>query len=361
MGLYKRGQVWWMSFLCKGKRYRKSTETEDRKLAQRIYDKVRGEIAEGKWFERLPGEDKTFKEMMERYLNEYASKKISARSFQGYTKKPIAYLGDHILVEVTRRVINDYKVKRLNEGIKPATLNRELATMKKAFNLAIREWEWVEKNPVQGVSMEEENNKRDRWLITEEEGRLLKVCPSWLRELVIVALNTGMRLGEIISLEWKGVDLFRKTVTVFKSKNKEPRTIPINETVFEMLKSKGKAKSIKTDLVFYTDNHTMLLKTGVDHAFQTALKKVGIKDFRFHDLRHTFATRVVQSGKDLYKVQRLLGHKTPSMTQRYAHHYPESLRDAVEVLDKSVTNQSQLPSKEFYEIYNSLKSNELPA
>ena len=194
--------------------------------------------------------------------------------------------------------------------------------------------------------MEEENNKRDRWLTTEEEERLLKVCPWWVRGLVIFALNTGMRLGEIISLEWKGVDLFRKTVTVFKSKNKEPRTIPINETVFEMLKQKAKVKSIKTSLVFYGDNHTMLLETSVDHAFQTALKGVGIRDFRFHDLRHTFATRVVQSGKDLYKVQRLLGHKSPAMTQRYAHHYPESLRDAVEVLDKLVTNLSHLESCE---------------
>lgn len=218
--------------------------------------------------------------------------------------------------------------------------------MKKAFNLAIREWEWIEKNPVARVSMEEENNKRDRWLTTEEEERLLKVCPLWLRELVIFALNTGMRLGEIISLEWKGVNLFRRTVTIFNSKNKEPRTIPINETVFEMLKNKAKVKSIKTNLVFYSDNHTMLLKTSVDHAFQAALKRVGIKDFRFHDLRHTFATRLVQAGKDLYKVQRLLGHKSPFMTQRYAHHYPESLRDAVEVLDKLVTNQSQLEGHE---------------
>jgi integrase len=221
--------------------------------------------------------------------------------------------------------------------------------MKKAFNLAIKEWEWIEKNPVAKVSMEEENNRRDRWLTTEEEEKLLKVCPSWLRELVIFALNTGMRLGEIISLEWKGVDLFRKTVTVSKSKNKEPRTIPINETVFEMLKNNAKVKSIKTNLVFYTDNHTMLLETSVDHTFKTALQKVGIKDFQFHDLRLTFATRLVQSGKDLYKVQKLLGHKTSMMTERYAHHYPESLRDAVEVLDKLVTNQSQLEGQEVFQ------------
>ncbi len=345
MGLYKRGKVWWMGFVCKGRHYRKSTETEDRKLAQRIHDKVRGEIAEGKWFEKLPGEEKTFREMMQRYLDEYASKKVSEKSFRGYAKKPISYLGDYTLSEVTPKTINEYKIKRRNDGVGPASINRELATMKRAFNLAIKEWEWIEKNPVARVSMEEENNKRDRWLTIEEENRLLGVCPGWLRELVKFALNTGMRLGEILSLEWKGVDLFRKTVTIFKSKNKEPRTIPINETVFEMLKGKAKVKSI-SGLVFHSPTHAKLHITSIDHAFKKAVKRAKIEDFHFHDLRHTFATRLVQLGKDLYKVQRLLGHKSPLMTQRYAHHYPESLRDAVEVLDKLVTNQSQLGGHE---------------
>lgn len=193
--------------------------------------------------------------------------------------------------------------------------------------------------------MEEENNARDRWLSDDEERRLLEICPAWLRELVMFALNTGMRLGEIISLEWKGVDLFRKTVTVFKSKNKEMRTIPINETVFRILKNRVKVKSI-SGLVFHSPSHTKLCITSIDHAFRKVLKRTGIENFRFHDLRHHFATQLVQSGKDLYKVQRLLGHKTPSMTQRYAHHYPESLRDAVEVLDKRVTILSQLGSQE---------------
>jgi integrase len=251
-------------------------------------------------------------------------------------------LGDYLLCEISPKVINEFKIRRLSEGIKPATVNRELATMKKAFNLAVKEWEWVRDNPVLRVSMEKEENQRDRWLTFEEEEKLLKVCPDWLRELVIFALNTGMRLGEIISLEWKGVDLFRKTITIFKSKNKELRTIPINGVVFEMLKNKSRVKSIKTNLVFYTPSHTMYLKTSIDHAFKKALKKAGIEDFRWHDLRHTFATRLIQAGVDFYKVQKLLGHKTPLMTQRYAHHYPESLRDAVEVLDKYVTNLSQL-------------------
>jgi integrase len=224
MGLFKRGSVWWMSFVYKGKRVRKSTETEDRKLAQRIYDKVKGEIAEGKWFERLPGEDKTFEEMMEKYLKEHASRLRSSKSFEGYTKNLVSFFGNRFVKEITPRLINDFKQKRITDGVKPSTINRDLATLRKAFNLALKEWEWVNYNPVSKVSMERENNKRDRWLTDEEEQRLLSVCPNWLQELVLFALNTGMRLSEILGLTWKGVDLFRRTVTVFKSKmmRKEP-------------------------------------------------------------------------------------------------------------------------------------------
>jgi integrase len=334
MGLYKRGQVWWMDFIYKGKRFRRSTETTDRRMARRIFDKVKGEVAEGKWFERLPGEDKLFTDLMDKYLAEHASLTASARSFRGYAKRLSSFFGNHTILEITPSLINEYKIQRRNDGVKPATTNRELATMKKAFNLALKEWQWVKDNPVSKVSMEKEDNKRDRWLMRDEEGRLLGACEFWLMELVVFALNTGMRLSEILGLTWKGVDLFRKTLTVFKSKNGEKRTIPMNATVFEMLKDKAKVRSIRTDLVFPSQAFTIIDKCNVGKAFRLAREKAKVEDFRFHDLRHTFATRLVQAGKDLYQVQCLLGHKSPSMTQRYAHHYPESLRDAVEVLDR---------------------------
>ena len=335
MALFKKGSIWWMDFVCEGRRFRRSTKTEDVKLARRIHDKVKGQVAEKKWFESFPGEDKTFREMMEKYLLEYASKKASARSFIGYAKKPISVLGDYLLPSITPKTINQYKTTRVTDGVKPATINRELATMKKAFNLAIKEWEWIRDNPVSKVSMEQENNRRERWLTDTEEERLMEACSDWLRELVVFALNTGMRISEILSLEWRRVDLFRKMVTLLDVKNKTPRSIPINETIFEMLKKKFKVKSILTDLVFYnTETHAMFHKTSADHAFRVATAKAGIENFRFHDLRHTAATRMVQDGADIYQVQVILGHKSPVMTQRYAHHSVESLRNAVARLDR---------------------------
>jgi len=151
-------------------------------------------------------------------------------------------------------------------------------------------------------------------------------------------------MGEILSLTWEGVSLFRKTVTVFHSKNGERRTIPINRVMFELLKEKSKIRPIKTGLVFYGKAYSSIDDNNLRRAFRGAIKKAQIENFHFHDLRHTFATRLIQAGIEIYKVQCLLAHKSPIMTQRYAHHYPESLRDGVEILEKresSITILSQ--------------------
>lgn len=129
---------------------------------------------------------------------------------------------------------------------------------------------------------------------------------------------------------------------MFRSKNGDRRTIPVNQTVLFVLKEKAKLRSLKTDLVFCSKVFTSMESGHLRRSFRLALDKARIDDFHFHDLRHTFATRLVQAGVDLYKVQRLLGHKSPIMTQRYAHHYPESLRDGVEMLDQAAAQGTNL-------------------
>jgi integrase len=181
--------------------------------------------------------------------------------------------------------------------------------------------------------MEQENNTRDRWLTADEEARVVSAAPAWLRELMVFAIHTGMRQGEILGLTWTGVDLFRRTVTVFKSKNGERRTIPLNQTSLELLTHKYGSRLVDTELVFPSEAQTRLNASNISRSLNLVLEKATMTDFHFHDLRHTCATRMIQGGVDLYKVQRLLGHKSPIMTQRYAHHYPESLRDGVEALE----------------------------
>ena len=334
MGLVKRGNVWWMYFTYEGKQVRKSTGTADRRLADAILSKVKVQIVEGQYFEQATARFHTFTELMDRYEKEHVARKLRHRGLKGYMKNLRSFFGEQTLAEITPKQIVAYKNKRYEDGVAPATINRELANLKKAFNLAVREWEWCHQNPVSRVSMEKENNKRDRWLTHEEERSLLGACAPWLHDLVTFALHTGMRMGEILDLTWRGVDLSRRTVSVFRSKNGERRTIPVNETILQLLKGKSKVRSLASDRVFCSKAFTPMESGHLRRAFRLVLSKAKIEDFHFHDLRHTFATRLVQAGIDIYKVQRLLGHKSPIMTQRYAHHYPESLRDGVEILDR---------------------------
>lgn len=350
MGLYRRGKVWWMNFSYQGQQVRASTGQIDRRAAELILGDTRRQLRDGAYRVTLEEQTRTFGELMERLLREHVTRKASQRSYIGYTKRLRGFFGDGTpLASITPRLIVEYKNQLFADKLAPASVNRHLATLKKAFNLAVREWEWCQRNPVLSVSMERESNGRDRWLTVEEEHRLLAACGPWLRDLVQFALGTGMRMGEILSLSWRGVDLTRRTVMLFHSKNGERRTIPMNHTILSLIKAKKEeAHLIKQptgnviplngenpgDLVFRSKAGTPIESGHLRRSFRLALKKAGIEDFHFHDLRHTFATRLVQAGIELYKVQRLLGHKSPMLTQRYAHHYPESLRDGVEVLDR---------------------------
>ncbi len=155
----------------------------------------------------------------------------------------------------------------------------------------------------------------------------------------MVALHTGMRMGEILSLRWDTVDLFRRTVTILHSKNGDKRTIPLNGHMFALLKKKLKDRTSSSEWIFPSQAGTMRDGHGLRRAFRKALKTATIHDFHFHDLRPSFATQLIQAGVDLYKVQKQLGHRSPVMTQRYAHHCSESLRDGVNVLDRKKLSQ----------------------
>lgn len=335
MGLYKRGLVWWMSFPLKGRQERRSCQTTDKKVAEKIYHKTMTEIAERRWLELPAGEDITLKEMLEKYMREYSERnkaKTTLSSDSSVIKNLNRHLGECFLTEITPKVVARYKGIRRDEGVSPKTVNNELVLLNHAFNLALKEWEWVRDNPVSKVSREKVNNLVERWLTYEEEGRLLAASPEWLREIVVFAIYTGLRQSEILNLKWSQVDLSRRTLTILEQKNKGRDTLPLNNKTLDVLKVRSRIRQIN-GYVFYSGNGTRIDARNLLRAYYTAREKAGLEDVRFHDLRHTFATRLVQAGKDLYKVQKLMRHKTPIMTQRYAHHYPESLRDAVEVLD----------------------------
>ena len=335
--MFKRSGVWWTCIRHNGRKIQKSLETSDRKLAKAIEAKVRTEIVEGSYFEKLVGRNKTFKDMMEKFMKEYAPK-VSSNMRRSYTtslKHLSPYFCESNLLSISPKMISRYKVLRNDEGSAPASVNRELSMLSKAFNLAVREWEWLRDNPASKVPKDKENNERDRWLTKDDEKKILDNSPEWLREIIVFNLNTGLRIQELLSLEWSRVNLLRRTILIQETKNGSPKTLPLNKIAMGVIerKSEEKVRMLKGDFVFLSTNGKKINPHVLRVSFYTVLRNVGIENVWLHDLRRTFATRLAQAGVDLYKISKLLGHKDIKMTQRYAHHCPDSLRDGVEILE----------------------------
>jgi integrase len=347
MGLYRRGPTWWISFTYNGQQVRQSTETDDRKLAEKIYHKVMTEVVEGKWFERQQGTH-TFAETMERYMKEHSVRNKTPKSHER-DKSLLAHLLSHFgtlrLSELCPRIVSEYKVQRRAAGVKPKTINNELALMNHALNLCVKEWEWLKVNPIGKVSKEKVNNRIDRWLLTDEEKRLRDASRAWLWEIILFAMSTGLRQGDIINLRWNQVDLRRRTLYISaEQKNKDINTLPLNATAMGVLEARSLVHQIPEGYVFLNRDGGKINARNLLRSFYAACDKAKVIKFRFHDLRHTFATRLVQAGVDLYTVQKLGRWKSISMVERYAHHCPESLRPGVEALDRIITNLSQSPA-----------------
>lgn len=329
-----------MSFNHNGKQVRRSTETDDKKLAMRIFDKIKGDIAEGKWFERLPGEDYTFGDLMGKYLEEYSSvnkARTSHKRDKSLANHLLTSFKDTHILRITPAMISEYKVHRRQEGASPRTINYELTLMSHAFNIAIREWGWLHDNPVIRVKKYRVNTTIERWLTCEEEERLLSVSAKWLQEIIIFAIHTGLRQSEILDLKWSRVDLFRRTIIISEQKNRGVDTLPLNETAMGVLVERQRQRLPQCDYVFPSNNQTRINNRNLYRAFVIATDRAQVHNFRFHDLRHTFATRLVQSGVGIYEVQRLGRWKNTSMVMRYAHHNSETLRPSIEIMDRFTT------------------------
>ena len=365
MSLIKKGRVWWLDITVDGRRIRKSTKQMDKVLAQRIHGKVLGQIAEGKWFKRLPGEDITFREVMSKYLVRHSEVNKAPKSCT--RDKSLAahlngFFGDLTLSQITPKTISDYKAMRRGErkaphavdnvkkrkGAAPNTINNELRLMSHVFTLCQREWEIWETNPVRSVMKEKVNNLIERWMTYEEEEKLVSASVEWMGPILVLGIETGLRQEELLSLRWVNVDLFGRTLTILEQKNKGRDKLPLSEKAMEILKARAKVGGINKNegLVFFNQNGNKIDARNLLRAFYSATRRAKIQSLRWHDAtRHTFATRLAQSGVDLYTIQKLGRWKTIQMVMRYAHHYPESLRPGLEILDMQrrayVTNRSQ--------------------
>ncbi len=338
MGLYRRDKhkVWWISFTHKGRQVRRSTETTDKRLAQKVYAKVQTQVVEGKWFDVDEGKKRTFKELAEKYEAQVFKELKSWRSTQSYLDQLKKFFGSYTLAEINPALIDDFKQMRKAKGVKPATINRQLSIMRRMLNLAKKRWLWIKEVPP--IEMEPKaDKKRTRHLSFEEFHKLLNCCDNWLKDIVAVAAWTGMRQGNIIHLKRTQVNLVARTITLEgeETKNGEKLVIPIATPALEVLKRAMKVVNIKSPYIFYREDNRPHYKREIQRAIKKALDLAGIEDFRFHDLRHCFASWNRQAGVDIDTLADLMGHKDTRMTRRYAHITPVHLTSAVGLLEES--------------------------
>ncbi len=343
MGVYRRGKRWWMRYaLPDGKILRESAFSTNKQIAERALAKRREEIALGIFKLQKKNEDISFIGFSEEYL---VYSKVNKRSYRRditslNNLKP--FFRDKKLSVITCYLVESYKTKRSQE-VSKATVNRELACLKHMFNMAIK-WDKASLNPVREVKFFKEGPWKMRILSREEEKLLLESACDHLKPIIVAALNTGMRRGEIFRLTWDNVDFFNGTITVVETKNGETRIIPMNQLLRETLQQLRMES--KTTHVFCGKDGKPL--KDVRTAFETVKKKTGIHSLRFHDLRHTFATRLIEKGVDLPTVKKILGHKSINMTLRYIHPVPEHMKWAVEILNVEVPEKEAEKTPEAY-------------
>ncbi|MGE5445136.1 MAG: tyrosine-type recombinase/integrase, partial [Ignavibacteriales bacterium] len=250
--------------------------------------------------------------------------------------------GDKRLKDISAEDIDIYKQRRLGKGAKPGTIRRELCVVKALFNQAKKWKKFFGENPVSQAGMPEVHNQRERVLTPEEENRLIDASPEPLKCVIVIALNTGMRLGEILGLKWEWIDLKDNYINLphTHTKANESRKVPANPVVRKLLLER-KLESGGSEFVF-PRMHKDELRGKIQRTFKTACQIARIDNLRFHDLRHTAGTRLGESGVPIQTIAKLLGHATTRMTERYVHP-SDSVKEATDILahfSKRVTDNS---------------------
>jgi integrase len=286
-------------------------------------------IREGRYFKTAEAKKHTVSDFIDRYLREIEKKNpkrcVDVKKLLNWWRGEI---GPYLLSDLTRALIIEQRDKLLSSRAKntgqrsPATVNRYMLALGHALTIAANEWEWIHENPMKKISNLPEPRGRVRYLNDEERERLLEACKAsanpYLHTLVVLALSTGARYGELIKLRWDDIDWGRKVITLHDTKNKERRLLPLMHYALELMEAHNKARNIASDLVFPSPSNPMR-PWNSRTSWVSVLKKANIQDFRFHDLRHSCASYLAMNGASIAEIAEVLGHKTLQMVKRYAH------------------------------------------
>ena len=335
MGIRKRGSVWWIDFTTpSGERVRRSAETGSKAEAQEFHDRLKAEAWRQQKLEEAPR--RSWNDAVVRWCKEQ-SHKVTAEEDKAKLRWLHQHLGGKELDTINRDMIERISQAKLDDGCSNATVNRTLALVRSILRKCVREWQWLDRAPT--VRMLKEPTRRIRYLTHAEADRLLVELPQHLRDMAAFSLASGLRAANVTGLRWSAVDLDRRLAWVHPDEAKARRAIPVplnGEAVAVLQKQIGKHREV---VFTFKGKPVEQVSTA---AWYKALGRAGIENFRWHDLRHTWASWHIQGGTPLNVLQELGGWASYSMVQRYAHLAADHLAPWAERLSNRGTNPSQL-------------------
>lgn len=310
--------------------------------AKRWATQTEAAIREGRHFKTTENKNKSLNDAISRYRRDLLPNLKDSEGRGRLLSWWEQNAGMLMLVDLTPAKIAEFRDKLKSEPIiskaknpdrnappryrTAATVNRYLTALSPVLSQCAKEWLWLESNPCERVTLGQETKGRVRFLSNDERNALLDACDQAtdtpeLKIIVLMAITTGARRGEIAGLKWRDIDIARKSMTLHDTKNGDTRAVPLVGVALDAIRAWGKVRPLAADALVFPGRTPKTKYTPLDfeRAWQTALKRAGIEGFRFHDLRHTAASYLAMNGAGLREIADILGHKTLAMVQRYSH------------------------------------------
>jgi integrase len=315
----KRGDRQWQAKVRRRGFSAVTNTFETKARAERWARLVESEIDEGSFVPRGEAESTTLGQALNRYLQEITPQKKGAKQEANRIRQWLEHpLSKRFLTNIRGNDIAAYRDERLAAGKSPITVNNELIIISHLFNTARKEWGMeILRNPVSNIRKPKQPSGRDRRLLLGEEQQLLEMARYPMDTLIVLALETGMRQGELLSLRMEDIDLVRRTATLSDTKNGSERIVPLSSKAVKAIQ--GMPKDI-TGRLF-----PAMSASNASHMFSSVCKSANIEGLRFHDLRHEATSRFFERGLDMMEVATITGHKTLHMLKRYTHLRAEDL------------------------------------
>jgi len=340
MSIYKRKETWWIQYTApNGERIQRTAGTQNRQEAQELHDRLKAEAWRVKNVGAKPRY--TWQEAVVRWSSEQDHRK-SANDDKKYLRWLHPHFNDKYLDEINKAMIEKIKTEKLKTGVSNSTVNHVLAFLRSVLNRAKNDWEWLDSVP--SIKLLPVNSDRIRWLTYDEANLLLKELPAHLNVMARFTLATGLREKNVTGLQWDQLDMQRRCAWIHadEAKGKKAIAVPLNDDALAIIRAQiGK----NTTHVFTYEGQPVTRAN--NHAWRKALKRSGISYFRWHDLRHTWASWHVQNGTPLHVLKELGGWSDLKMVLRYAHLSSDHLYGYAEnaKLPNAVTNLRHLHNK----------------